>query len=174
MIAVQLSPEEMAIASIVGGFRQAESLRSNRRDAHGMPDDHDGLACHILGAAGEMAVAKVLGRYWAGDVCTFKRPDVGANVQVRTRSRETYDLIVRDDDADEDWFVLVTGNGSKLNVHGFIRGADAKRPEWRAPPRRKTARVLRPENRTPTAGEESMSSSSESSALGRARAAYPK
>jgi hypothetical protein len=131
MIEVVLTPAESMMAAAVGALRHAESLHANRRDAHGLRTDADGQSLHILGAAGELAVARVLGRYWGGDVCNFKRADVGASVQVRTRSRPDYDLIVRDDDDPADVFVLVTGTPTRLSVHGWIRGGDARRPEWR-------------------------------------------
>lgn len=119
------------MASTIGGLRQAESRLGKRRDAHGMSADADGLTAHILGAAGEMAVAKVLGRYWGGDVCTFKRADIGSNIQVRTRSRHEWDLIIRDDDDGAAYFVLVTGTPGNLCVRGWIKGEDARRDEWR-------------------------------------------
>ena len=131
MIDVILTPAEGMMAAAVGALRHAESLQAQRRDAHGLQADMDGQALHILGAAGELAVARVLGRYWAGDVCSFKRPDIGASVQVRTRSRPDYDLIVRDDDDPGAIYILVTGTPTRLTVHGWIKGADARRDEWR-------------------------------------------
>lgn len=131
MIEVILTPAEAMMAAAVGALRHAESLHSQRRDAHGLHTDKDGQALHILGAAGEIAVARVLGRYWGGDVCSFKRADIGASVQVRTRSRPEYDLIIRDNDDPAAVFVLVTGTPTRLTVHGWIRGAEAQREEWR-------------------------------------------
>lgn len=126
---VQLSPAEIVIATTVGAMRHSEALHSGRRERHGSTSDQDGLSKHVLGACGELAVAKVLGLYWGGDVCTFKAPDVGG-VQVRTRSRDDYDLIVRPGDADDEVFVLVTGSPTRLWVRGWIYGRDAKRPEF--------------------------------------------
>lgn len=127
---VTLSPVEMALAATAGGIRHAESLMRGRRDAHGLPEEADGLRLHVDGAAGEIAVAKLLGRYWGGDVGTFKRADLGRGVQVRTRSRHDYELLVRPDDPDDHAFVLVTGSPPRLAVRGWIWGQEAKRPEW--------------------------------------------
>lgn len=127
---VELSPIEVAMAAMVGGARRAESEHFKRKNKHGMGPDADMLAIDILGAAGEMAVARVLGRYWGGDVSSFKRADLGHSVQVRTRSKPDYDLIIRHDDNPEDVYVLVTGTPTRLRVHGWIRGAEAKKDEW--------------------------------------------
>jgi len=109
--------------------RQIEALRQHRPDRHGF-DGEDGWTIHIEGAAGEMAVAKLRNRYWNGSVNTFKTGgDVGA-VQVRTRSKAHYDLIVRDDDRNDDAFFLVIGSIPVFDVVGWIKGRDAKRPEW--------------------------------------------
>jgi hypothetical protein len=131
VIDVELTPVERLMACAVGALRQAESLKSQRRDAHGLEDGRDGEDLHILGAAGELAVARTLGRYWGGDVNSFKRPDIGASVQVRTRSKSDYDLIIRDDDDPKAVFVLVTGRLSRLVIHGWIKGEGARRDEWR-------------------------------------------
>ena len=127
---VELSPIEVAMAAMVGGARRSESAYFKRKNKHGMGPDADMLAIDILGAAGEMAVARVLGRYWGGDVSSFKRADLGHSVQVRTRSNHDYDLIIRHDDNPEDVYVLVTGTTTRLRVHGWIRGAEAKKDEW--------------------------------------------
>lgn len=86
---------------------------------------------HVEGALGELAVAKALGMYWSGSINGFRAPDVGQSIQVRTRSRHDYDLIVRDSDADEAAFVLVTGSAPEYHVRGWMRGALAKRDEYR-------------------------------------------
>jgi hypothetical protein len=132
VIVVTLDWFEVEMAAIVGVRRNLEGLRRgwlpHRRLGHA---DLPGWQGHVEGAAGELAVAKLLNRYWSGSINTFKSGgDVGA-VQVRTRSRHDYQLIVRDEDRDADWFVLVTGQAPTFHVHGFIRGGDAKRPEWR-------------------------------------------
>jgi hypothetical protein len=90
----------------------------------------EGLALHFEGACGEMAFAKATNRYWSGSVDTFRLADIGTAIQVRTRSNHSWDLLVRPSDADDDLFVLVTGWAPDYQVHGWIAGAAAKRPEW--------------------------------------------
>lgn len=133
MIRVSLTPAELMLAATTGALRQAESMLHGRREARGAGEHQDGLYKHVLGACGEIAVARVLGRYWGGDVCTFTRADIGTSVQVKMRSRHDWDLIVRPDDDDAKVFVLVTGMPTDICVHGWCYGRDAKRPEYLAP-----------------------------------------
>lgn len=129
VVEVSLSPVEMQHAAMVGVLRQIESMRLGLRDQFGA-DPNNGWSIHIEGAAGEMAAAKSLGRYWAMPVNTFKDGgDVGA-LQIRTRARHQNELIVRPGDRDIDTFVLVTGRSPRFRVHGYITGSQAKRDCW--------------------------------------------
>jgi hypothetical protein len=76
-----------------------------------------------------MAFAKAAGIYWDAAFDTFSKPDVGS-FQVRTRSRSDYELLVRQCDADDERFVLVTGTMPEFSVRGWILGADAKQERW--------------------------------------------
>lgn len=128
-VTVTLSLSETHAAISVGALRQIEAIRQARPDRHGAKAE-DGWSLHIEGAAGEMAAAKALGRYWDMPVNTYKQGGDVGDLQVRTRSRHDYELIVRDGDRDGDTFILVTGRIPRFQVHGYIRGRDAKRPEW--------------------------------------------
>lgn len=120
---------ELATAAQVGLRRHIEALMKGLPDKYGF-NQETGWNVHIEGAAGEMAVAKCLNMFWNGSVNTFKRDaDVG-KLQVRTRSKEDYDLLVRPDDRDGDVFVLVTGKAPTFKVHGWRYGVDAKQPEF--------------------------------------------
>jgi|SRR6185312_15705097 len=126
---VTLEWYELLAAATVGLHRQLSALRDARPDRHGYSGE-DSWGVHIEGAAGEAAFAKCMDRYWGGPIDSFKvGGDVGA-IQVRTRSRHSYELIVRPDDRDSDTFVLVTGRAPTFRVVGYISGADAKRPEF--------------------------------------------
>lgn len=74
-----------------------------------------------------MAFAKFVNKYWNGSVNTFKNGGDVGRFQVRTRSDHSYDLIIRPDDRDSDYFILVTGQAPVFRVRGFILAADAKR-----------------------------------------------
>lgn len=127
MIAVELTWSEVLLASMVGVRRQVAAMERDLPDGRCASDPWN---IHIEGAAGEMAFAKATNRYWAAPVNTFHDGGDVGDVQVRTRSKHHYELIVRNDDRDSDWFVLVTGTAPKFVVHGWIQGRAAKRPEW--------------------------------------------
>lgn len=129
MIEIELVEHELEMAALVGVRRQIEALTRRLPDQHGY-DGADGWTVHIEGACGEVAVAKVLKRYWNGSVNSFKTGGDVGEVQVRTRSKHCYDLIVRAGDRDDDVFILVTGTAPIFRVHGWIYGWDAKRPEF--------------------------------------------
>lgn len=123
---VTLTMHEINMAANVGLMRQLCALKAGKHDAHGF--DGAGWSEHIEGACGELAVAKILGRYWDGSVNTWKADDL-PGLQIRTRSRHDYDLIVRPGDDDQAVFVLVTGQCPEYRVRGWITGAEAKRRE---------------------------------------------
>lgn len=127
--AVTLTWHEAAMASHVGWMRQLAAIKAGKTDSHG----YGGLGWseHIEGACGEMAVAKRLSVYWDGSINTWKANDL-PGLQVRTRSRHDYELIVRPDDDDQAVWVLVTGKCPEYRVRGWISGADAKQAEWLA------------------------------------------
>jgi hypothetical protein len=126
---IHLTGAELYLAAQIGVSRQMEAMRKGLPDRHGF-DGLEGWTVHIEGAAGEMAVAKALGVFWGGTVNTFKTTaDVGA-LEVRTRSRHDYELLIRENDADEAVFVLVTGRAPDFNVVGWLKGKEAKQPQW--------------------------------------------
>mgnify|MGYP006300474069 CR=1 FL=1 len=61
---------------------------------------------------------------------TFKTGGDVGEIQVRTRSRHDYELLIRPQDRDEDTFVLLTGVAPSFRAHGWIQGQDAKKKEW--------------------------------------------
>ena len=130
-VMVSLTWSEVFLVAMIGVKRQLGALKANKQDAFGF-DGKNGWSIHIEGAAGEMAAAKALNRFWGGTINTYKiGGDVGGDIQVRTRSESTYDLIVREGDRNEDRFILVTGQIPLFEVVGWIKGADAKKPEFK-------------------------------------------
>lgn len=127
-VMVSLSWHEAAMASEIGRLRQLAAVKNSLPDRHGY--DGDGWSEHIEGALGELAVAKALNIYWDGSINTFGAHDL-PGVQVRTRSKHDYDLIVRDGDDPDAYWVLVTGKCPSYCVRGWILGRDAKKPQWR-------------------------------------------
>lgn len=128
---VNLEWYEISRAALVGVSRNVEAMRKGLHNAR--PISESDWHIHILGACGEVAFAKATNRYWSGSVNTFKTGgDVGGHIQIRTRSKSNYDLIVRDNDNDDDIFVLVTGGPSEFDVKGYMRASDAKAEKYKA------------------------------------------
>ena len=131
---IVLSWPEVILAASVGVMRNVTNLRDRRRDAHGLRSDDLGWQHHIEGACGECAFAKFAGLFWSGAVGNLTADDVGP-WQVRTRTRDDYQLIVHQSDPDDRRFVLVRGRCPRYAVVGWIWGRDAKRHEWWADPK---------------------------------------
>lgn len=127
---VTLSPSEVVMAATIGAMRQAESMKLGLKPANGFKDYESPLSIHIEGACGEIAYCKARNLFFEGRINTFKDADVGTNVQIRTRSRHDYDLIVRENDGDADYFILLTGVCPTYTIHGYIQGKDAKQERW--------------------------------------------
>lgn len=128
---VTLTPSEVVMAATIGAMRQAESMKSNLKPANGFKDYESPLSIHVEGACGEAAYCKARNQFFEGRINTFKEADIGKVVQIRTRSKEEYDLIVRENDSDAEYFVLLTGVCPTYTIHGYILGADAKQEKWK-------------------------------------------
>ena len=133
--AVTLTEHEMRVAALIGAERQLQSSGSPGTK-HGIPS-LDPWTMHLNGVAGEIAVAKVLGRYWPPSVGTFRsQPDIPpgpgrpASVEVRWISQVDYDLKIRGDDHDDSIYVLVSGNAPNMVLHGWFLCKDAKKKEF--------------------------------------------
>lgn len=129
---VALSGSEFLQASMVGVMRQIQNIRAGRTDKHGC-DPANGWTPHVEGACGEMAVAKCFGLFWSGAVGNLRLDDVGA-LQVRTAGSHTDRLILHPEDRDDRAFIHVTGLAPDFQIHGWMMGAEAKRPEWWSDP----------------------------------------
>ena len=129
MHTIALTSSELEMGAACGVSRNVSSIIAGRKNAHGKSEDTPNWNIHIEGALGEIAVARYLNIFWSPTVNTFRAPDLGKNLQVRTRSSHDYDLIVRPTDSDTDLFVLVTGIAPIYTIWGYIQGQDAKKEE---------------------------------------------
>lgn len=131
MTQVVLTWYEVAMASEMGRLRQVVSIAKGLPDSHGFQGA--GWNEHIEGACAELSVAKALGIYWNGSVNNFGGPDlihpIKGNIQVRLAGNHGH-LIVRPGDSITDIWVLVTGKAPNYVIHGWILGANAKKPEY--------------------------------------------
>jgi hypothetical protein len=129
-VIVTLSLAEMLAGSNVGIIRRYESWKRHHKPSNGIPDDQFGCGVQVEGALGEIAVAKAIDRYWDMSVNTFKRADIGEKIQVRTRSKHSYDLIIRDNDNPNHVYVLVTGVGPEFYIRGWCYGHEGVKEEY--------------------------------------------
>jgi hypothetical protein len=116
----------------VANSRMAVSNSNGMNHASTYERDHlTRIQQEIVGACGEMAVCKTLGKFWSPSVNTFHAiADVAADIEVRSTDRLDGSLIVRDNDADDRFYFLVVGVPPLLNVIGYIQGVDAKQDRF--------------------------------------------
>lgn len=116
-------------AVLAGAHRITESMRQGLRDRGGFTGDT--WEINIMGSVAEAAAALALGQEFHAGVNTFEAPDIGGDVQVRWTKYSNGHLKVKQDDADKERFVLVTGsNPHELSVVGWIWGHEAKQQPW--------------------------------------------
>lgn len=129
---VTLEKAEVMQATFVAVERVMESIAKGHEHKPPLKPDDNVLALNIEGACGELAYAKARGIYYEPRVNTYKAPDFGDRVQIRTRTDHSYDLLIRDNDKPEHYYVLVTGTLPTYRIVGYILGADAMaQPAWR-------------------------------------------
>lgn len=96
------------------------------------------LDIHLLGAAGEMAVASHLGMkdFLYKETQAKKGSDDLPGIDIKTRSKHSYDLIVQKREDPRKKFVLVTIENQKTLIHGWCYGHEAMKEEFWADPAR--------------------------------------
>jgi len=95
------------------------------------------LRHHLLGAAGEMAVAVILGmedQLYQETEAKRGSFDLPPNIDIKTRSKHYYDLIVQLDESPDKILVLVTIENRITLIHGWIKAADAMKEQWKKDP----------------------------------------
>jgi hypothetical protein len=132
-VVVTLTWQEVVQASTVGLRRRIASMQQSFGERNGVA--RKGAAerwyYNIVGACGELAVAKAVNAYWPSAINQAKdEADVGHDIQVRCLAEPHYDLIVRKDDPDYFRYVLCVGEPPTLTLVGWVWGFEAKRPEW--------------------------------------------
>ena len=124
-IDVIIEPTEFASAALGGFLRwSASAFRGWKVSRQSTPSPWRRLEADVLGAAGEIAVAKHLNRFFVPSVNTFKnKPDVGA-YEVRTSEGHDRSLILREGDPLDRVFILVTFEEYIGRIHGWTIGSD--------------------------------------------------
>lgn len=130
----QLSQEEKELAIKEAFRRQSFNEQRNIAGRNGGASAGElALFYHQIGAAGEVAVASYLGL----KEYLFKeeRPsrdsyDLPFRIDVKTRTRHCYDLIVQLDDKSDKIYWLVTIQNKEVRIHGWIKHCDCAKPEF--------------------------------------------
>jgi hypothetical protein len=126
MTDITLTWAEMLVAANVGIMRNVQSLRLGRKRIGA----DDTWTANIEGAAGEMAVAKMLGLYWAGAIGDIEADDVGP-YQVKTNtSRKWDDLILRKWNRPDRIYISVLSFVPRFIIAGWIFGEEGMQEEF--------------------------------------------
>lgn len=133
------TPEERRLAMEEGMRRQAVNEARGLRGRNRGPRFGDkALQVHLLGAAGEVAVASYLGIKHE----LFKEKEARRDsddlpgIDVKTRSKSHYDLIVQKGADPRKKYVLVTIENQKTLLHGWCYGEEAMQEKFWADPAR--------------------------------------
>ncbi len=118
--------------------RQALNEQQGRKGRNnGAENGELALRHHLLGAAGEMAVAVMLGmedKLYQETEAKRGSADLPPNIDIKTRSRHYYDLIAQLDESPGKILVLVTIENRITLIHGWIKAADAMKEQWKKDP----------------------------------------
>lgn len=134
MVQVTLTNQELWMATSLGIMRGWQSKVLKSKDKVSDHSYTESIRMHILGALGEAAFAKYFQVYNSQTFNEWKNsPDIKNgehDIEIRTRSKESYDLIIREDDKSTSIYVLATGDGDQIKLHGWIYGDKGKKKEY--------------------------------------------
>jgi hypothetical protein len=134
-VKITLGPEQLALAEAEAHRRQLQNESRGLRGRNKAPDKGEkALKMHLLGCIGEVAVADYLGlqeHLFKAQSPVPGAADLPGNIEVKTRSKHNYDLLVQISDDPNKIFVLTTHEGGEAtHIVGWIRGQDAMRKGW--------------------------------------------
>jgi hypothetical protein len=133
------SEEERTIAMEEGKRRQrVNEQRGLRGRNRGPRYGQKALDVHLLGAAGELAVASYLGlkHELYKETEARRGSDDLPGIDVKTRSKHSYDLIVQKNESPDKKFVLVTIENQTVLLQGWCYGYEAMKEQYWADPAR--------------------------------------
>lgn len=127
MDSITLSAEEIHLAASHGLMRRFIKHKGLIKDR--MQKEQSSWDNEIEGACAELALCRYRGIFWSG-ASKFKGKDAG-DVEVRwTKHIGTGGLIVYPHDEDGAVFILMDGFAPTYNIIGWLRGIEAKKPEY--------------------------------------------
>ena len=119
--------------------QQVNEARGLRGRNGGAWQGSKALDIHLLGAAGEVAVASYLGlkeHLFKDTEAKRGSDDLPGGIDVKTRSKSRYDLIVQRQSDPDKKFVLVTVENQQTLIHGWCYGHEALQEQYWADPAR--------------------------------------
>lgn len=126
---IQLTFVEMQMAHVVALARQFTAMKKNlpRGSNWAGPEYARDIGMNFIGAMSEMAVAKLLNRYWTGAAYAgiYDKPDIGG-LQVRSTNNRDGKLLLHKKDSDSDVFIFVTAEPPLFKIIGWKYGWEAK------------------------------------------------
>lgn len=133
----RLTTEQLEIAETEARRRQSYNETKNYKGRNRAPQRGDAaLAMHQLGCVGELVVAYHLGLQdylFINEAPVRGSHDLPNKIEVKTRGKHGYDLLIQLNDDPSKLFVLVTyekGSDLKLaKIVGWTHGKDVMRPE---------------------------------------------
>jgi hypothetical protein len=148
-ISFVFSEEERRLAMEEGvrrqGVNEAQGLRGRNGGAW---KGSKALDIHLLGAAGEVAVASYLGmkEHLFKETEARRGSDDLPGIDVKTRSKSHYDLIVQRQSEPSRKFVLVTIENQQTLLWGWCYGHEASQKHFWADPARGRPAFFVPKN----------------------------
>ena len=136
-ISFVFTPKERQAAMDEGMRRQAVNEAQRLRGRNGGASfGSKALDIHLLGAAGEMAVASYLGMKHElyKEVEAKRGSDDLPGIDIKTRSKHSYNLIVQKQENPDKKFVLVTIENQQTLLHGWCYGRQAMDVRYWADP----------------------------------------
>jgi len=134
MIIYKLTEEERQLAYAEGYRRQEYNQKKKYKGRNGGEENGSAAqALHLIGAAGEMAVASYLGLkdfLYLNEAPVRDSFDLPYNIDVKTRSKHYYDLFVQLDDKPGKNYWLVTIQNKEIRIHGWIESSECQKEEY--------------------------------------------
>ncbi|MGA1710385.1 MAG: hypothetical protein ACO4CS_03870 [bacterium] len=129
MVIFDFTDELRELALQEASRRQSINEKQGRKGRNQAPEKGDrAFQMHLFGAAGEIAVAYYMGMEMSlfSDLEPVRDSCDLPGIDVKTRTRHHYDLLVQLSDDLSKTFVLVTIENQQTRIIGWIKGADIK------------------------------------------------
>jgi hypothetical protein len=130
----RLNDEEKKLALLEAERRQSVNEKNKTLGRNGgMESGPKALVLHQIGALGEMAVASYLGLkdfLYCDKIPKKDSCDLPFSIDVKTRAKHYYDLIVQLDEKENKNFWLCTIESNQIHIKGWIQAQFCFKPEF--------------------------------------------